>query len=460
MKNIIKNSNEANGLIKLALIVVLILILGLLFLNTWVYDYNTLLRFSFVMKGNIFVMFVYMILLYIFMIIFDCNNISTHQTMLLIISEILSVIFCNVIVYLVVIIPAAATGFLPFMPIVILTIKDIVVIFLWSLLTINILRKLCPPKKLLLISNDTDIDDIIHKVSKRKDLYEITEKIVFNRTDINNIYSQCDKFNDVLIGDLTSEDRNDVIKYCFNNSINVFLIPKLSDILIKYSDDIFVFDAPIYYSSNFALSFESKLFKRILDIVLSLVILVVLLPFWILIAILIKIEGGGPVFFTQDRVTANMKVFKILKYRSMKLNDTSVVMPTTNDDDRITKIGKFIRKFHIDEVPQFLNVLKGDMSIVGPRPERMEHVNLFIKEISEFSYRYKVKAGITGLAQIYGKYNTSAINKLKLDLIYIKRYSLMFDFELIFRTLMVLFIKDNTEGFDNKTRDFIMKNAR
>ena len=163
MKNIIKNSNEANGLIKLALIVVLILILGILFLNTWVYDYNTLLRFSFVMKGNIFVMFVYMILLYIFMIIFDCNNISTHQTMLLIISEILSVIFCNVIVYLVVIIPAAATGFLPFMPIVILTIKDIIVIFLWSLLTINILRKLCPPKKLLLISNDTDIDDIIHK---------------------------------------------------------------------------------------------------------------------------------------------------------------------------------------------------------------------------------------------------------------------------------------------------------
>ena len=141
-------------------------------------------------------------------------------------------------------------------------------------------------------------------------------------------------------------------------------------------------------------------------------------------------------------------------------NDKDVVRPTGKDDDRITKIGGFIRKTHIDELPQLINVLIGDMSIVGPRPERIEHVELYKKEIAEFGYRLKVKAGITGLAQIYGKYNTTAYDKLKLDLIYIKNYSLLFDIELILKTFKALFLKDNTEGFDKKSREFIEKNAK
>lgn len=159
-------------------------------------------------------------------------------------------------------------------------------------------------------------------------------------------------------------------------------------------------------------------------------------------------------------MTIDFKRFNIIKFRSMKQCNDELVIPTVDNDDRITKIGHFIRKYHIDEVPQFINVLIGDMSVVGPRPERIEHVNLYIKEIPEFAYRFKVKAGITGLAQIYGKYNTSAINKLKLDLVYIKRYSFMFDLELIFRTIKVLFIKDNTEGFELSKQEYITKNAK
>ena len=151
--------------------------------------------------------------------------------------------------------------------------------------------------------------------------------------------------------------------------------------LIKYSDDLFVFDSPVYLSANFGLSLESQILKRFFDIIVSLIVLIVFIPFWIIIAFAIKIEDGGPVLFLQERVTLNNKIFKIIKFRSMKLDDDDRVLPTLKDDDRITVIGRFIRRFHLDEIPQFLNVLKGEMSVVGPRPERKEHVELHGKKV-------------------------------------------------------------------------------
>ena len=451
-------SKKNGGLVKLALVLVLILILGGLFFDTWVNSYNHLLRFPYVLKGNIFVMLVYISLLYIFMIIFDCTNISLNKISTLIISGILSIALCNLFIYMVVIIPAAALGFLPILPIIILTIKDIVVILLWSILVYILSKCYFKSLKLLLISNDKNIDTIIHKFSNRKDLYIIDKAVTYN-DNLDEALNLCEAYENILIGDLKSEDRNDIIKYCFNNSKNIYLIPKISDILIKYSDDVFVLDSPIYYSSNFSLSFESRFFKRLIDILLSLFVIIVFLPLWLIISLLIKIEDGGSVFYIQKRVTIDLKEFNIIKFRSMRCSDNSEVLPTVNDDERITKIGKIIRSIHIDEVPQFLNVLVGDMSVVGPRPERIEHVHLYSKEVPEFIYRYKVKAGITGLAQIYGKYNTTAINKLKLDLIYIKKYTPMLDLELMLKTLKVIFMKENTEGFDKNSQEYIKTNA-
>ena len=451
-------SEKSSGLVKLALVLVLILILATLFFNTWVSTYNHLLRFPYVLKGNIFVTLVYMLLLYIFMIVFDCTNISLNKISTLIISEILAIISCNIFVYMVVIIPAAALGFLPILPIIILTVKDIIVILLWSIL-VYLLSKVCFKNlRLILISNDKNIETIINKFSNRKDLYVIDRAISYN-DNLDEVFKSCENYENVLIGDIKSEDRNDIIKYCFNDSKNVYLIPKISDILIKYSDDIFVFDSPIYYSSNFSLPFESRFFKRLIDIVLSLFVIIAFLPIWLIISLIIKLEDGGPIFYVQKRVTMNLKEFDIIKFRSMKQSNSNEVLPTANDDERITKIGKIIRALHIDEIPQFINVLIGDMSVVGPRPERIEHVHLYTKEIPEFTYRYKVKAGITGLAQIYGKYNTTAINKLKLDLIYIKKYTPMFDLELILKTFKVIFMKENTEGFDKNSQEYIKTNA-
>ena len=456
--NVDDNSNS--NFLKLALVIVLILIQGLIFVNVWVNSYNVLLRFPYVLKGNIFLMLVYMGLSYIFMILFDCNNLSEFRPAYLIFTETLSIIACNIIVYLVIIIPAAALGFMPIRPIIYMTFLDFIVIVIWTLIINTLFKKINPPKELLLISTKNNIDEIILKFSKRNDLYIIKESIDFDNNNINGIYEKCNLYNNILIGDITSEARNDIIKHCFNNSRSIYVIPKISDILLKYSDDILVFDTPLYLSTNFGLSLEVRFFKRFIDILFSLLILIVFLPLWLLFALLIKIEDGGPIFFLQERVTINNKLFNIIKFRSMKVTDNSEVVPTVVDDERITKIGSFIRKYHIDEIPQLINVLIGDMSLVGPRPERKEHVELYSKEINEFVYRSKVKAGLTGLAQIYGKYNTSAIDKLKLDLIYIKKCRLIFDLELILRTIKVFIIHDNTEGFDLQTQEYIKKNAQ
>lgn len=460
MRNKSRNENLYSSILKLALTLVLILILGFVFVNTWVTEYNVELRFPYVFKGNAFLMFVYMILVYVFMVLLDVNNFAEYRPANTIFSESIAVIFCNILVYFVIIIPAAALGLMPIMPIIIMSITDIVIITIWAIVTYYLYRKIFPAKELLLISTEGSIDEIAFKFIKRNDLYIIKEKINYNETNLDEIYDKCNMFNDILIGDVTSEIRNDIIKHCFNNSRNIYVIPKISDILLKYSQDILLFDMPIYLSTYFGISIETKLFKRAFDIIISILVLLLLLPLWLIVALIIKLEDGGPVFFIQERVTNDNRLFNIIKFRSMRVSNSKEVLPTLNDDDRITRIGKFIRKYHIDEVPQFINVLIGDMSVVGPRPERKEHVELYKKDISEFDYRSKVKAGITGLAQIYGKYNTSAIDKLKLDLMYIKKCSLIFDIELVLRTLRVLILKDNTEGFDEKTQEYIKNNAK
>ena len=200
------------------------------------------------------------------------------------------------------------------------------------------------------------------------------------------------------------------------------------------------------------MTIEQRFVKRLVDIVLSLIAIVLLSPIFIITAVAIKLYDGGPVFYYQDRCTKDGKIFSICKFRSMIVNaeKDGHSVPATDRDPRITPVGRVIRATRIDELPQIFNILKGDMSIVGPRPERVEHVDLYSKEIPEFAYRMKVKGGLTGYAQVYGKYNTTAYDKLKLDLMYIQNYSLLLDIEIIFKTVKILFMRESTEGFDKE----------
>ena len=178
--------------------------------------------------------------------------------------------------------------------------------------------------------------------------------------------------------------------------------------------------------------------------------MVVAAPIMLAVAAAIKLEDGGPVFYKQDRLTRGGREFKILKFRSMIVDAEKYAgaVLASGDDPRITRVGKVIRATRLDELPQLLNILKGDMSIVGPRPERKCLADEITKELPEFPYRLKVRGGLTGYAQIFGKYNTSAYDKLRLDLIYIENYSLLLDFKLIILTLRIIFSKDSTEGID------------
>ena len=201
--------------------------------------------------------------------------------------------------------------------------------------------------------------------------------------------------------DIHSELRNKILKYCYEKGIRLYTTPKISDILVRSSECIHLFDTPLLLMRNQGLTFEQRVVKRILDIALSLIVVIVTAPIMLLIAIAIKLQDGGPVFFKQKRCTQEGRVFEIHKFRSMIVDaeKEGISIPATDKDPRITPIGHFIRATRLDELPQVFDILSGNMSIVGPRPERIEHVEKYTKEIPEFSYRLKVKGGLTGYAQ-------------------------------------------------------------
>ena len=210
-----------------------------------------------------------------------------------------------------------------------------------------------------------------------------------------------------------------------------------------------MFDTPLLLTRNQGLTIDQRFFKRAFDILLSLIAIVLASPFMLIIALLIKLYDKGPVFYKQERLTRDGKTFMIIKFRSMGMDsEKDGARLAMKEDKRVTPVGKVIRRIHFDELPQIFNILKGDMSFVGPRPERREIHDQYVERIPEFDFRLKVKAGLTGYAQVYGKYNTTPYDKLKLDLTYIENYSLLLDIKMMLLTFKVLFQKENTEGVD------------
>ncbi len=221
---------------------------------------------------------------------------------------------------------------------------------------------------------------------------------------------------------------------------------------MKSSAELTLFDSPLLLSRNEGLTIEQLWGKRLMDLIFSIVSLVIALPFFIVIGGLIKLTDPGPVFYKQERLTINGKIFQIYKFRTMIQDAEKETGPqlASKEDDRILPVGRFLRRFRLDELPQLFNILKGDMSLVGPRPERPELAKEIEKEIPEFPYRLKVKAGLTGYAQIYGKYNTTSYDKLKLDLTYIRNYSMWLDLKLILMTPKIMMLKESSEGVIDK----------
>ena len=309
-------------------------------------------------------------------------------------------------------------------------------------------HKIYAPKKMVMVIGRRDSISLKFKMETRPDKYHI-EKIISADEDFASICKQISEYEAVIINDVPAEIRNKILKFCYHHQIRTYVTPKLSDIIVRGATDITLFDTPLLLVKGSGLTPMQRFFKRLLDLAICLPALIVAAPVMLIVALAIKIEDGGPVFFKQDRATLNGDVFSILKFRSMivDVEKEGHAIPATDKDPRITKVGNIIRPCRIDELPQLLNIIKGDMSIVGPRPERVEHMEKYGEEIPEFIFRTKVKGGLTGYAQIFGKYNTSAYDKLRLDMMYIENYSFILDVKLIFMTLRILFKKESTEGF-------------
>ena len=251
-----------------------------------------------------------------------------------------------------------------------------------------------------------------------------------------------------LIG-VHSHDRNIVTKYCLMHDIKAFLIPRVGDLIITGAQRTHMFHLLLLKVERYNPSFEYLILKRIGDIILSLIAIVIFSPVIIVTAICIKAEDHGPVLYKQCRLTKDGKKFDIYKFRSMRTDaekDGVARLSTGDNDDRITKVGRFIRKVRIDEIPQLFNILAGDLTIVGPRAERPELAAEYEEELPEFALRLQAKAGLTGYAQVYGKYNTTPYDKLLMDLMYIANASVFEDIRIIFATVKILFMPESTEG--------------
>ena len=304
-----------------------------------------------------------------------------------------------------------------------------------------------PQRCLLVIRQGEKTESILRKVGRFKKQYNIDDVSYIDDWDL---LMKVDEHEAVFIYNLAETERAGLVEYCYQRRKELYYSVELGDIVAMGGHRVLFEDKSMIYAPVKGLTFEQRIIKRLMDIVIALVGLVLASPFMIVTAIAIKLEDHGPVFYKQNRATYGGKVFQVLKFRSMKVQG-SVHRSATKDDDRITKVGRIIRKFRIDELPQLINVLKSDMSIVGPRPEMVENVEKYTQELPEFAYRLRAKAGLTGMAQIYGKYNTSPKDKLILDLTYIAQYSVWLDLKLILRTVLVLLTPDeSTEGFEQK----------
>ena len=360
-------------------------------------------------------------------------------------SQMLSVALVNAFTYLQ--IALLAKRFLNPIPFLVMLAAQAVAACLWAFLANRLFEKLFPPRQMLLVYGNRPSLALMDKMNCRKDRYRI-QKMVHVDAGLEAIRQMARGYEAVVICDVPSAIRNQILKHCYSENKRVYMTPKISDILVRSAEDINLFDTPLIMARNGQMSIEQALFKRSMDIAFAGAACLVSLPLILATAVAVKLQDGGPVLYKQKRLTIHGQEFYVYKFRSMRVDaeKDGVARLASNGDSRVTPVGSFIRKVRLDELPQLFNILKGDMSIVGPRPERPEIARQYESEMPEFRYRLRVKAGLTGYAQIFGKYNTTPYDKLKLDLHYIQNYSLMLDLKLMVQTVKILFMRESTEG--------------
>lgn len=447
-KRIVKFSSSA---------VIVLLELGIYY-YVWMNYYNNNMTVAFWRRGNWLVVGEYLALSLLLHRLYGGLKVGIYKYWGLVYSHMISIIGVNIFSYVQVVLfdkkmhsPSA---------LIVMTAVDLIVVMIWSAVFKKVYLFLFPRKRLLLVYGKKSMFHLMNRIGTREDKYEIAMMAPIDH-GIERIIRQAEDYDGVIIGDIPARARNQLLKLCYAKNIRSYTVPKISDILLRSSDELNIFDSPLYLSRNYGgLAWDQAFFKRMEDLVFAGFMLLLTSPFFLVIALMIKGTDKGPVFYTQERLTKDGRVFTIYKFRTMIVDAEKKSGPVKagEKDPRILPVGHFLRATRMDELPQLINILKGDMSLVGPRPERPELARIITQNIPEFDYRLKVKAGLTGYAQVYGRYCTTSYDKLKLDLTYIRHYSIWMDLKLIMMTPKVLFMKESTDGFeDGKWEDPALK---
>lgn len=418
------------------------------FVLCWYLYYAERVDTPFCAKGNWLMVALYFLLYITFGRVYDAFRISMNRISEIIYSQALAFLVSDGIMYIVIwllskhlpnVLPgcAAIAG-------------QLILGTIWALLAHRWYFTVFPPRRTAIIYDmRKGMTDLIESYGlNTKFDVQMTEHVEKCVVDLSILHG----FQTVFLSGIHSHERNIIIKYCVANDIDVFVIPRVGDVLMSAADHMHMFHLPMLHLRRYNVNPEYLFMKRLLDIILSGIALVILSPVMLVVAIAIKKTDGGPVFYKQVRLTKDGKTFEILKFRSMRVDaerDGVARLSTGEKDDRVTPVGRVIRACRLDELPQLINILTGDMTIVGPRAERPEIAAKYEEHLPEFALRLQGKAGLTGYAQVYGKYNTTPYDKLQMDLMYLAHPSIIEDFKIMFATVKILFMPESTEGVED-----------
>lgn len=411
------------------------------------YYSSTLYYRPFYNKGNYaFILILFVVYAYLTHI-YDGYSISTSKRNEIVLSQTISIFITDCLMY---VMTYMLARHLPNpLPLLVAFAIQIVISVIWTAIASSWYFAVFPKKKTIIIYDERVGLDLLIQKYGLDNVFDITSTVHVDdtKTDLSLLESS----EVVFFSGVHSHERNRILKYCLDNNIECYIIPRIGDVLMHGAKKVHMLHVPLLQVHRYNPTLEYVCIKRCMDILISLICIILFSPLMLVIAILIRIEDGGPALFKQVRLTKNGKHFTMIKFRSMCVNaeaDGIARLSTGDNDNRITKIGRFIRRYRIDELPQLFNVLVGSMSIIGPRPERPEIAKQYNEIMPEFNLRLQTKAGMTGYAQIYGKYNSSPYDKLQLDLFYTINPSIIEDIRIIIATVKILFIKDSSEGID------------
>lgn len=338
-------------------------------------------------------------------------------------------------------------------------IVSVIMLYAFRVLVFDIYRRYASTKRVLILGNEDEVFPAIFNFKSSKSTRHIVTHVVLSDF-YKNVRQRLEEFDIVYIASSINEsERIKIYDVLMREKKKLFLNSKFENLVMVNPNIMNFEDESIIETSDFSIPADQAVFKRGLDILMALVLLVITSPIMLIAALLVKLTSPGPVFYRQTRITQGGEEFEILKFRSMSTTAEAQSGPViaTKNDARVTPIGKYIRALRIDELPQLINVLRGEMSMIGPRPERPFFVEQFQTQNPHYYLRHNVRAGITGYAQVYGKYASDFNSKLNFDLIYIKQYSLILDFKILLQTIKILFDKVSSSGIDEDMKPTVTR---